>query len=266
MTAAPTETSASGSSEGWRDYHKRVRPLPDDIGARVAEKIAGHDRRVLLLGVTQAYAELGADLTAVDWCEEQIARVWIGDRPDRRAVFADWREMDVGHESFTAAVGDGSLSTLVWPDDYRRTLERVAWSLVPKGRLVVRCFVAPDVPETAEQVAADTFAGRVPSFFSARWRIAMALAGSGNVRVAAIHDAFERVFPDRNALADATGWDRETIDVIDAYRNSNLVYSFLDRRDLVEIVAERFDDPRLVPSGNYPMAERYPLLVAERRR
>lgn len=263
--APPAKTAAPGSGDSWRSYHKRVRPLPGDIASRVAEEIAGHDRRVLLLGVTRDYAVLGADLTAVDWCEEQIARVWIGDRPDRRAVCADWREMDVGRERFTAAIGDGSLSTLAWPDDYRRTLERVAWSLVPRGLLVVRCFVAPDDPETAEQVAADAFAGRVSSFFSARWRIAMALAGSGNVQVTTIHDAFERLFPDRNALAEATGWDRETIDVIDAYRDSDLVFSFLNRRDLLDIVAEGFDDPRFVSSGDYPMAERYPLLVAERR-
>ena len=263
--AAPTETGSPGSSDGWRDYHKRVRPLHVDIASRVAEAIAGHDQRLLLLGVTRAYAKLGSDLTAVDWCEEQIARVWIGDRPDRRAVFADWREMDVGRERFTAAVGDGSLSTLAWPHDYRRTLERVAWSLVPEGLLVVRCFVAPDITEPVEQVAADAFAGGVASFFAARWRIAMALAGSGNVRVTAIHEAFERVFPDRGALAAATGWNPETIDIIDAYRKSDLIFSFLNRRDLLNIVAERFDDARLVSSGDYPMAERYPLLVAERR-
>jgi hypothetical protein len=191
--------------------------------------------------------------------------VWIGDRPDRRALLADWREMDLPRGHFTAAVGDGSLSCLVWPHDYRRALGRVADALVPRGVLAVRCFVAPDEPKTAEAIADDVLAGRVASFYSARWRLAMALAGSGNVAVTQVHAAFERLFPDRAALAAVTGWDPAAIDQIDAYRDSDLVYSFLNRRDLLETVDERFGNARFVSSGDYPMAEHYPLLVAERR-
>jgi hypothetical protein len=220
---------------------------------------------VLLLGVTRDYAELGDDLTAVDFCREQIANVWIGDRPGRRAILADWREMDFQPGSFTSAVGDGSLSTLIWPDDYRRVLARVAAALVPGGLLVMRCFMAPDQPETVEQVIDAILSRRAPSFFGARWRLGMALAGSGNVAVAAIHEAFERAFPDRDALARTTGWSRATIDLIDAYRGSDLVYSFLTRRDLLETVADSFANARFVSSGDYPRADRYPLLVAERQ-
>ena len=258
-----TTTGASG--EGWRDYHRRVRPLPADIAAHVAAQIEGHDARVLLLGVTRSYAELGAELTAVDWCPEQIANVWIGDGPGRTAVLADWREMDLGPERFTAALGDGSFSTLAWPEDYRRALARVAAALVPGGMLAVRCFMAPDEPETIERIAGEVRAGRVESFYSARWRIAIALAGSGNVAVTAIRDAFDSAFPDRMALAAATGWSANTIAEIDAYRGSDLVYSFVTRSELVALVSEVFDNPRFVSSGVYPRAEHYPLIVAERR-
>ena len=257
--------TGQAGGNGWQDYHKRVRPLPPDVSERIAQQIAGHDERVLLLGVTRDLAELGEDLTAVDWCSEQIARVWIGDRPDRRAQLADWREMKFAPGRFTAVIGDGSLSTLAWPEDYRRALARIAASLVPRGLLVVRCFVAPDEAESVEQIADDVSAGRVESFFSARWRIAMAVAGSGNVAVKAIHEAFERAFPNREALLAATGWSIASINVIDAYRNSDLVYSFVTRTDLLETLTDAFANPRFVPSGVYPMAERYPLLVAERR-
>jgi hypothetical protein len=256
---------ASADSEGWRDYHKRVRPLPAEITTRVAKQIEGHDKRVLLLGVTRSYALLGADLTAVDWCEEQIANVWIGDRANRRAVLADWRTMELPSRQFTAAVGDGSLSCLKWPGEYRQTLARVAELLVPRGLLVLRIFLAPDEPETVSEIAADVFSGRVASFYSARWRLAMALAGSGNVAVASVWEAFERTFPDREALAAATGWDPAAIGQIDAYRESGLVYSFLKRQDLLDTLAGMFENPRFASSGAYPMAERYPLLVAERR-
>jgi hypothetical protein len=254
----------SAAGQGWRDYYKRVRPLPAEIATRVAEQIEGQDQRVLLLGVTHSYAGLGVDLTAVDWCEEQIAHVWIGDRADRRAVLADWRTMNFPSGHFTAAVGDGSLSCLTWPVEYRQTLTRVATLLAPGGRLVLRIFLAPDEPETVAEIAADVLSGRVGSFYSARWRMAMALAGSGNVAVAAVWEAFERTFPDRAALAVATGWDPFAIDQIDAYRESELVYSFLNRRDLLDMLTGLFENPRFVSSGTYPMAERYPLLVAER--
>jgi hypothetical protein len=257
--------TVEAGGESWRDYHKRVRPLPEEIAGRVAEEIEGHDARVLLLGVTRSYAGLGADLTAVDWCREQIANVWIGDRPDRRAVLADWREMDWPRDHFTAAVGDGSLSCLVWPEDYRLTLARVAAALGPRGLLVLRCFVAPDEPETVEQIAGDVLASRVRSFYSARWRLAMALAGSGNIAVTRVHETFDRLFADRAALAAKTGWEPAAIAQIDAYRDSDLVFSFLNRRDLLETVADQFDNARFAPSGDYPMAEHYPLLVAERR-
>jgi SAM-dependent methyltransferase len=264
LPAKPQPVPGAGG-EGWREYHKRVRPLSPDIRGRVAEQIAGHDARVLLLGVTRDYAVLGEDLTAVDFCPEQIANVWIGDGPGRRAILADWREMDFPPGSFTAAVGDGSLSTLTWPADYRRVLEKVASALVPGGLLVVRCFMAPDEPETVEQVIDAILAGRAASFYGARWRLGMALTGSGNVAVAEIHQSFERAFPDRDALARATGWSRATIDLIDAYRGSALIYSFLTRRELLETVADTFANARFVSSGEYPRAEGYPLLVAERR-
>lgn len=258
-------TLVKSGDEDWRDYHKRAAPLPSDIALRVAREIAGHDEHVLLLGVTRDYAELGADLTAVDWCREQIDNIWIGDRPDRRAVLADWRFMDLGRARFTAAIGDGSLSTLVWPQDYRLALERVAHALSPGGLLVVRCFVAPDEPESIGQIVADVLAGRVAQFRTAKWRLAMAVAGVGNVRATAIHDAFESAFPDREALSAATGWSLETIAVIDAYRNSKLAFSFVTRRDLVDSLAGLFVSPRFVSSGDYLLSERYPLLVAERR-
>jgi len=253
------------AGEGWRDYHKRVRPLPADVRSRIAEQIAGRDTRLLLLGVTRDLAELGEELTAVDFCPEQIDHVWIGDRPDRKAMLADWREMHLPAEHFTAAIGDGSFSTLAWPSDYRGTLERVAASLVLGGLLVVRCFIAPDEPETVQQVVDDVLGGRAASFYGARWQIGMALAGSGNVAVAAIFDAFEMAFPDRDALACATGWSRATIDVIDAYRGSDLVYSFVTRGELLETLTDTFTSARFVSSGDYPGSEHYPLLVAERR-
>lgn len=258
-------------SQGWRDFHKRVEALglpqrPDArIAACYARLIEGRDARVLLLGVTRELAELGKDLTAVDWSEEQIEQVWIGDRPDRRSLLADWRAMDLPRAACTAAIGDGCLSTLAWPDDYYRTFSRVAHALVPGGRLVLRCFVAPDDPEPLEQVAEDVLSGREPSFHATKWRVAMAVAGArGNVVVADIHSAFERLFPDRKVLAERTDWHPSTIGLIDAFRGSQLIYSFVIRSAILATLPHTYADARFVSSGDYPLAERCPFLVAER--
>jgi len=259
------------SARGWRDLHARIDLLelpqrPDArIAARYAAELAGHDARVLLLGVTRELAGLGDSLTVVDWSREQIERLWPGGLSRRGVVLADWREMSLPRARYTAAVGDGSLSTLAWPEDYRATLANVVAALAPGGRLVVRCYLAPDTPETLDCVVRDVEAGREPSFHAARWRMAMAVAGrQGNVGLARIHEAFEQAFPDRERLARATGWSLATIGVIDAFRASPMVYSFITGAELLETLPEDFVAARFVPSGDYPLSERCPFLVAER--
>jgi hypothetical protein len=266
----PSEDDHAGSA-GWRDFHRRIEALglpqrPDArVAARFAQLIEGRDARVLMLGVTRELAELGEELTAVDWSEEQLERVWIGDRPGRRSVLADWRAMDLPYAGHTAAIGDGSLSTLAWPEDYARTFVRVAHALAAGGRLALRCFVAPDDPEPLEQIAEDVLSGREPSFHATKWRVAMAVAGNrGNVLVGEIHAAFERLFPDRQLLAERTSWHPATIALIDAFRHSQLVYSFVTRGALLAALPDTFADARFVSSGDYPLSERCPFLVAER--
>jgi hypothetical protein len=257
-------------AEDWDSLHQRIDALdlpqrPDArVAARYAAEIAGHEANVVLLGVTRELAALGDKLTVVDWSREQIDQLWSSQPPSREAILADWRAMELPRR-FTAAVGDGSLSTLAWPDDYARALGRVADGLLPGGRLVVRCYLAPDTPEALEDVVRDVESGREPSFHATRWRVAMAVAGSrGNVTVADIYDAFEEAFPDREALSGRTGWSMATIGLIDAFRGSPLVYSFITRQALLKTLSSTFTGARFTSSGEYPLSERCPLLVAER--
>lgn len=260
------------SAVGWGEFHKRLPALglpqiPDaDVVARFASHIAGHAERVLLLGITRALAELGSDLTAVDSNATQIEKLWPGDRPNRRAIHDDWRTMNLAPGRFSAAVGDGSLSTLAWPTDYAVVFARVAGALAPEGRLVVRCFLAPDEPETLEQIVRDVHCGDERSLHALRWRVAMAAAGaSGNVAVSRIHDAFCEAFPDWPKLAERTGWDLAVIQqAIGTARNSQLVYSFVTRQRVLDTLPANLVGARFVTSGEYPLSDRCPFLVAER--
>lgn len=261
-----------GSDGGWCEFHKRAAVLglpqiPDAaIVGRYAELIAGRDQRVLLLGITRALAGIGKDLTAIDLSQTQIERMWPGDAPDRRARRGDWRDMELPRGGFTAAIGDGSLSTLAWPDEYRNVLERVADSLVPGGLLVIRCFIAPDTPEKLEDVVRAVLSGRERECNATRWRIAMAAVDAkGSIRARDLASTWRRAFPPSTELADCTGWSVEGIDLIlDSFARATLSFSFVTRADLLGTLPASLVNARFVSSGDYPLAERCPFLVAER--
>ena len=221
---------------------------------------------MLLLGVTVALTGLGADLTALDFSATQVARMWPGDTGDRRARLGDWRELEPPAVPFTAAIGDGSLSTLAWPGDYREVLGGVAAALAPGGVLVIRCFVAPNRPETLERVVADVLEGRERDCNAARWRLAMAAADpQGSIAAQDFAAIWRRAFPDFAALAQLTGWSIEGMNVIfDSFSRSDARFSFVTREALLDTVPASLVGARFLPSGDYPLAERCPFLVAER--
>jgi hypothetical protein len=250
----------------WSRLRPPLRPTAETVAAQAAA-IERHDARVLLLGVTPELYALGRDLTAVDHSPEMIAGIWPGDRRDRRAVLDDWRTMAPCWGPFTAACGDGSLNALGWPDDARAVLARLEQLLAPGARLAIRCYLAPDRPETVDEVRKAALAGEVRGFHASKLRLAMARpdpSGGPRVAVAAIAEAFDRAFPDRAALARAAGWSLDEIAEIDAYRGSSLVYGFPTRWELLGRLRPGFAGARLVAAGRYELAERCPILVAER--
>jgi hypothetical protein len=78
--------------------------------------------------------------------------------------------------------------------------------------------------------------------------------------VASILERFNEMWPDRQALADITGWERSTIDTIDVYRGSDIVYSFPDRQELIDVVPDEAADLTFSACGSYDMAACCPLL------
>lgn len=235
-----------------------------EVVCALAELIAGRDERLLLLGVTPELSGLGQDLTAADWSEEMIARIWRGDCADRRAVRANWLELPGFMEPFSAVVGDGSLNMLHWPGDYEKLYAGLSRAVAPGGRIAVRCYLAPETCETAGHLAAEVRSGAV-GFHAFKWRLAMMLArqqGNPNVSVRKILEMFEALFPDRAALANESGWSMETIAEIDAYRDSAAIYSFPTADELLS-TAGKLSNPRLAPAGSYELAERCPIFIAD---
>jgi SAM-dependent methyltransferase len=257
----------------WNEYHRRwsrIKPplRPDaDVVAAFTQALAGHNDRVLLLGVTQELANIGAHVTAIDRNASMIANIWPGDTNARRAFCGDWLALPFDENEFTAAIGDGSLSAIQYPADYRALFAQLARVLKPGGVFACRMFLTPDEIESVETVKAKALAGEITSFHAFKWQFAMAMVqetGDPNIAVAAILDRFNTLFPDRAALSAATDWSDVDIETIDVYKNSPDIYSFPMLAQLRETIPETFHSVRLVQAGAYPLAEHCPLIVMER--
>jgi len=257
----------------WNDYHRRwsrlTAPLrPDaDIVRGFEETVRGHEDRVLLLGVTQELVHIGGTLSAIDRSEGMIANVWPGDTARARAQVANWLSPPFEDASFTAIIGDGSLSAIAWANDYRTLFAQSARLLKPGGVAALRLFLSPDEVETRAELRKRVLDAECPSFHAFKWRLAMAVVaetGDPNIAVTAIRDAFNAMFADREMLAGRTGWRADDIETIDVYANSPDVYSFPNFAQLRETIPEAFGKVRLIACGSYPLAERCPFLAMER--
>jgi hypothetical protein len=249
----------------WARIGPPLRPDADVVAA-MAHLLADHRGPTALLGVTQELADIADDVTAVDHDPGVVANVWPGDTADRRAVVEDWRRLSGLGRRFVAAVGDGSINSMDHPGGQQALHEQLERCFpAGGGRLVVRVFATPERPESLDDVRREALAGRIATFHACKWRIAMAVVaaqGDPDVGVEAIVDAFDDLFADRGALAEATGWAPEAIATIDVYRGSAEVYSFPTERPVLAAVPAGWS-ARFVAAGSYELAERCPLLVAD---
>jgi SAM-dependent methyltransferase len=256
-----------------RDYHQAwsqltppLRPHPDVVAA-IKQQLTQHPGRVLLLGVTPELADIAAELVAVDVNDSMVAHIWPGNTAARSAVVGDWREANFRAASFAACVGDISLGALSFPDDATLVCRRIVEALSPGGRFVCRVFLLPEVPETVDALRDAALNGSIKNFHAFKIRLGMALAGAQgrpSVGVDAIYRAFTDLFDARDELVRVTGWDRGHIDTIDFYSNSSAAFRFATRDQLLSVVSRLFRDTHFVSSGTYELAERSPLLVADR--
>jgi len=264
MNAFPSPERAQNWTRLARQYARfaaPLRPAAQDVDL-LRQAIAGHDERVLLLGVTPVLAGFGQDMLAVEAMPDVIAALWPGDGPDRRAVAGDWRALPCPDQSRSAIIGDGVFSAAdVDPSALLREFLRV---LSPGGVIAIRCFCAPAQPEPLEAVVADTLAGRLPDLNVLKWRLSMHLAARDpdfRVPVATVLDTFNRLFPDRAALLDQTGWAASEFDFIDLYRGSSSVLRFLPEDRLRDSFASQGVDVSLLRPEGYPLAARCPVFV-----
>lgn len=228
--------------------------------------MAGRDGVALQLGVTPEIAVLPERSVAIDWNPEMIAIAWPGGGSWRRPVIGDWKMLPIRDHSVGIVFGDGSLTMLRWPDQYRLVLERLTAIVRPGGRAVLRCFATPDPCETIDVLCEEVWMGRIGTFpaFKLRFNMAVGLdAGDMNPHSDAIHRAFSARFPDREALGRATGWTPADIAEIDSYRGSAFIHSYPTRDGIMATLPATLRAARFVETEGYELAERCPLLVLD---
>lgn len=242
-----------------------LRP-PAEVVQQLCQPLAEAGDPALLLGVTPELTSSLPRVLAVDRSATMIERLWPGDQPGRRALCADWLELEPSSERFSGAVGDGSLTVLGTPQRAEQLLERLV-ALLPAGApLLLRVFLRPEDPWSLEQLQAVSQSPGELNFHAFKWMLAMHLAGrdQDQVPVSTLLSVFNQHWPDRALLAERTGWPRASIETVDVYRQSQDVYWFPTPAGLMALVHNQFKAVRLSPCGHYPLAAQCPILRARR--
>ena len=260
----------TSSQSHWQAVYRTLARPPLEVNHEIAAAFrhaaAGIDGPVLLLGVTPQLADIADDVTAVERHPGVIAARWPGDTVHRRAIAADWREMQFDPGSFGKCIGDGSFNSMSFAD-VPLLLDRIATMLRVPGRIAVRIYLTPEHCESVEAVLQAARSRRIVAFSAFKWRLAMAMVAEGGKADIAVADIFARfsdAVGDRNAFAEETGIPREEIDSIDVYANSIESYCFPTAAEVCSIIPKilRFVD--FMPSGSYELAERCPIAVIDR--
>jgi SAM-dependent methyltransferase len=273
------------SKDHWSHHARKwdllgppLRPSPEDtaaVRAAVATWLATRGEtavHVLVLGVTPELTALpwppSATVLAVDKSETMVGALWAGagEVSEAKAVCGDWRALPCADAAVDVVVGDGCLTTLAYPGDYRALTSEVRRVLAPGGLLVMRAFVPPAAREELATIADDLHAGRIAGFHAFKWRLVMAVhaASPRGATLGAVWDAWHAMCPDPAALAAKTGWSSDVIATIDAYRGTGTLYSFPPLDDLRAIVGASFTELSChVPT--YELGERCPTLAWQAR-
>src|SRR5262245_57669323 len=129
----------------WSKLEAPLRPN-DDTLSKVRELAGKVEGPVLLLGVTPELANSFDQVLGVDKNKAMIDHVWPGDSASKKAIHADWLDLEGPRDHFAATVGDGSLNAVTTLREVKQVLTRVVDLLAPGGRFACRLYERPEKP------------------------------------------------------------------------------------------------------------------------
>ncbi len=260
-----------GLARQWSLLGPPLRPSPEDLQrlrtawlSSLRPGIPQRPLEVVMLGVTPEFADFNwapsFSLTAIDSSESMIQAVWPGDGPGRRAVLGDWLRMPFGDATQDLVLSDGGLVVLNDREQVRLLSHELRRILRPEGRVVFRHFCWPERRESPGALVEAVQSGKLGNFNELKLRLLMALPGEDgdrSVSLAEAWEAFDRLFPDRVALAERLDCPPEIIATIDNYRGRDTRYYFASTTEIARACAEFSLVPG--PAGHYPLAGRCPV-------
>jgi SAM-dependent methyltransferase len=247
----------------WELLGPPLRPHADVVN-RVVSLIGAGATPCLLLGSTVEYAVLGSRIVSMDASFPMVAALWKRGDPSRIGVQADWTRMPIKPHSFSHVLGDGSLNAVPW-STLPAILDEVRRVLQPHGTLIARVFCRPAAAESAEDIRRDVVGRKIGSFHALKWRVAMSMLGEENgsdITVKTIRRAVMAAYPNREELCRITGWASAEVGTLDVYESSEAIYNFPTEDMIVALLRRWFAEVELVRCGNYPLAERCPIVTA----
>lgn len=262
MTAAPPRDF----QHRWPTLQAPLRP-PASVATQIADALGTSPDPVLLLGVTPELAALDRHIVALDWNPAMIALAWPGDSASRTAILGDWKAMPLADASVGGAMGDGAITMLGWPHEAAQLLGELARVVRPGGRIALRCFATPEGHPDVAAICAEAMSG-ARSFHAFKLRFNMAVARESDDRTVTsetLYNRFVERFPDREALAAASGWALDTITEIDAYHGSSYIHCYPSRHELGDLLAAHWPGRfAFAETAGYPIADHCPLLLLDR--
>lgn len=215
---------------------------------------SGH---ILLLGVTAKIHAAYTHITAVDYSEAMIERVWPGNTDSKTVSLDNWLTVDLPKHTFDGIIGDGSVNMLAYPLEVRAIFKRSLLWLKPGGVFACRMWTRPATPVTKERILAEV-ANPTMGFTAFRRLFNMLIADrDGSIfPVTKIAELFDEMFPDPSVLP----WPDTSS--IDAYRTSTATSWFPTRQEILDIAPA---GSRFVDVGTYDIADTCPILTFTRQ-
>ena len=251
------KTHWAARSQHWGKLGPPLIPNQEVIDAFTA--LIPTDKRILMLGVTPQIANAYTHVTAVDYSQPMIERVWPGNTETKCAIEDDWLTVGLDDNQFEGLLGDGSINMVGYPDDIRFMFDRAYRWLHPNGTFAMRFFTRPATPVTRDQLIEEAL-NPTMGFSAYRRLLPMYIAaheGNSCIRTVRMLEVFDEMFPDRGVLK----WDPEIIASIDSYRGSVATSWFPTRQEILDFVHPAARDVRFVDTGTYEIANTCPILT-----
>jgi hypothetical protein len=250
-------------SNNWDKLTPPLRPTP-----AVAEQMSklSLPGPTLLFGVTPELHAVYSDLLAIDSNPDMIQHVWPGDTLSKSAQISDWNSMQFDKNSFSCIVGDGAITMLDSIDNIISIQARAYDWLKPGGTFVHRLFECPEHEITAEHLI-----GILSSPATINWNAFKLLMmyyqaqnNCGRNILSSLLKLFNKMVPNREAVALATGWSLDAINTVDFYAGIDTITFKPTRSGWIDMVPPGAINLKFYKTSGYDLAEYCPIMVWEK--